>query len=79
MKKSDVFSTIRKTVDCAPKGDRTVTVQLQIIKYYHHLTGVTPKEFVEEIGLKSSLVTLFTDSIKLARKLSEVGFDKEKI
>lgn len=79
MKQSEIFSAIKKAVDSAPKGDRTVTVQLQIIKYYHHLIGVTAREFVEEIGLKSSLVTLYTDSMKLARKLSEVGMDKEKI
>ncbi|HCT8863627.1 TPA: transcription factor [Klebsiella variicola] len=79
MKQSEIFSAIRKAVDSAPKGDRTVTVQLQIIKYYQNLTGVTAREFVEEVGLKSSLVTLYTDSIKLACKLSEAGMDKDKI
>ncbi|MDS1049493.1 transcription factor [Klebsiella pneumoniae] len=79
MKQSKYFPLSGKLLIPLPKGDRTVTVQLQIIKYYQNLTGVTAREFVEEVGLKSSLVTLYTDSIKLACKLSEAGMDKDKI
>lgn len=79
MKKNDVFSAIKHALSVANKGDQTVTVQLQIIKYYSELKGLSAREFVEEVGLKPSLVTLFTDSMKLARKLTEAGMNKDKL
>lgn len=69
MKKSEMFAAIKHAVDTAAKGDRTVTIQMQIIKFHNELITVSAKEFVEEIGLKPSLVTLFTDSMKLAERL----------
>lgn len=79
MNKSDLFFVIRNAINSAPQGEKTVTVQLQIIKYHDHLVGVTAREFVESVGLKDSLVTLYTDSMKLARKLSEASMKKENI
>ncbi|WP_261261920.1 HTH-like domain-containing protein [Serratia fonticola] len=79
MKKSDIFIAIKSAVDNAKKGDRTVTIQLEIIRYYKHLIGVDGKEFAEQVGLKPSLTTLFTDSMKLAGRLHAVNFNIDKI
>ncbi|EPL5057072.1 MULTISPECIES: HTH-like domain-containing protein [Citrobacter freundii complex] len=69
MNQSEMFAVIRHAIDTAEKGDKTVTIQLQIIKFHKQLKQISAKEFVEEIGLKPSLVTLFNDSMKLASKL----------
>ncbi|VEI69377.1 Uncharacterised protein [Serratia fonticola] len=79
MKQSDVFTAIKFAVDNAKKGERTVTIQLEIIRHYKHLIGVDGKEFAEQVGLKPSLRTLFTDSMKLAGRLHAVNFNVEKI
>lgn len=79
MKIFEIFESIRDAVNTAKVGDKTVTIQLQIIKHYQSLVNVSAKEFTEEIGLKPSLVTLYTDSMKLARKLSETGMIKDNV
>lgn len=77
MKTFEIFESIRYAVNTAKVGDKTVTIQLQIIKHYQSLLNVNAKEFTDEVGLNPSLVTLYTDSMKLARKLSESGMIKD--
>ncbi|WP_145517518.1 HTH-like domain-containing protein [Yersinia mollaretii] len=68
-----IYDAIKKAISEAPKGDKTVTLHMQIIKYAQHLQNISGKEFVESIGCKKSFHTDFNFMRKISKRLVDAG------
>lgn len=79
MESPDVFSSIKRAIDEAPRNGYVAELHLQVIKYAEFLDEVSGKEFCAKLNLGAAWGTEFTKMKKIARRLRSAGLDPKKI
>ena len=79
MPEQEIYQQIKQALSAAPRNQYTVELHLQMLKYADELKHVTAREFCEEVGLKESLGTEFSEMRNLTTRLKLAGLDTSKL
>ncbi len=75
----DVFDSIRRALDCAPRNAYVAELHLQVIKYADLFENVTGKDFCAKLDLGAAWGTEFTKMKKIAPRLRKAGLQPDQI
>ena len=79
MTKTQIFDSIRRAIESAPRNAYVAELHLQCLKYSTQLEGVSGREFCDGVGLKSAWGTEFAKMRKIAPRLVGAGLDCLKL
>jgi len=79
MSEQEIFDSIRRSIDSAPRNQYTVELHLQMIKYADDLQHITAKEFCEGVGLRQSFGTEFSKMRNLVTRLKKANLNTSLI
>ncbi|MBU6952620.1 transcription factor [Hahella sp. HN01] len=79
MTEQEIFDSIRRSIDSAPRNQYTVELHLQMIKYADDLQHITAKEFCEGVGLRQSFGAEFSKMRNLVTRLKKASLDTSLI
>lgn len=79
MSEQEIFESIRRSIDSAPRNQYTVELHLQMIKYADDLQHITAKEFCEGVGLRQSFGTEFSKMRNLVTRLKKANLNTSLI
>ncbi len=79
MSEQEIFESIRRSIDSAPRNQYTVELHLQMIKHADDLQHITAKEFCEGVGLRQSFGTEFSKMRNLVARLKKANLNTSLI
>ena len=79
MNESQLYKSIRTSIDGSQRNAYVAELHLQVIKYSDFLENVTGKEFCERLGIGSSYGVEFAKMKKISQRLKTAGLDPNLI
>lgn len=79
MTNPDVFTSMKRAIESAPRNGYVAELHLQVLKYADVLRDVSGKDFCASLDLGEAWGTEFSKMKKISQRLRNAGLDPERI